>query len=24
VYDMIGRGRCNSFDCSVSFDWQIS
>ena len=20
VYDMIGRGRCNSFDCSVSFD----
>jgi len=20
VYDMIGRGRCNSFDCSVSFE----
>ena len=20
VYDMVGRGRCNSFDCSVSFD----
>jgi hypothetical protein len=21
VYDMLGQGRCNSFDCSVSFDW---
>ena len=20
VYDMLGQGRCNSFDCSVSFD----
>ena len=20
VYDMVGRGRCNSFDCSVSFE----
>ena len=20
VYDIVGRGRCNSFDCSVSFD----
>jgi cell division protease FtsH len=19
VYDMLGQGRCNSFDCSVSF-----